>query len=340
MRLGKDRKNRRAGTAGTLVLTAILMLMLAVFMTGCSAGEEPSAVNEAADTAAEQYHMVFIVKTMQSPFMLRMIDGANTAAADMNIKMDALGPETPFSTEEQIRLMENAIAQGVDAIIIAPSDSNAIIPGIEKANKAGILVATPNTKAFGGDVLTWTGVENYDVGYRLGVKLADSMNGKGKVVLLEGIPGSSTSTERIAGYNDALAEYPGIEVIASQTANFNRAEGMAVMENLLQRFPEIDGIGSADKEMLLGANEAIKEAGRSGIKMVGFDVDVDILQAIKSGEVVATGDQLEYSQIYLAVQACWTKLKGYSVPTEMAIPLTIVDSSNVDEYLSRDRFKK
>ena len=205
---------------------AVLLILFVMVFMGCSGGQSTDAgVSNSADESAavtnEQYHMVFIVKTMQSPFMLRMIEGAQTAAADLNIKMDCLGPETPFSTEEQIRLMENAISQGVDAIIIAPSDSNAIIPGIKKANEAGIIVATPNTKAYGGEVLTWTGVENYDVGYQLGKKLAESLNGKGKVVLLEGIPGSSTSTDRIDGYNAVLAEYPGIEVIASQTANFN-----------------------------------------------------------------------------------------------------------------------
>ena len=333
----------RKRTIGTFMVLMICVSLL----VGCSAGQGTASADAGVQgqdvvktDAEDQYKMVFIVKTMQSPFMLRMIEGANTAAEDLNIQMDCLGPETPFSTEEQIRLMENAIAQGVDAIIITPSDSNAIIPGIEKANDAGIIVATPNTKAYGGDVLTWVGVENYDVGYQLGAKLAQSLNGSGKVVLLEGIPGSSTSTERIQGYNDALAEYPGVEIIASQTANYNRADGMVVMENLLQRFSEIDGIGSADKEMLLGANEAVKEAGRNNIKMVGFDVDTDILQAIRSGEVVATGDQLEYSQIYLAVMACWANLKGYSVPKTMDIPLTIVDADNVDEYLSRARFQK
>ncbi len=326
-----------------LVTVVATILLLTFMLAGCATQNTSNDASEDKVTEettqvdngdGDKYHMVFIVKTMQSPFLLRMIDGAKIAAEDLGIEMDCLGPETPFSTEEQIRLMEDAIAQGVDAIIITPSDSNAIAPGIEKANEAGIIVATPNTKANGGDVLTWAGVENYDVGYSLGKKLAESLGGKGKVVLLEGIPGSSTSTERIAGYNDALAEYSDIEIIASQTANFNRAEGMSVMENLLQRFSEIDGIGSADKEMLLGANEAIKEAGRTGIKMVGFDVDNDILQAIKNGEVVATGDQREYSQIYLAVFACWASLEGYSVPKEMSIPITIVDSSNVDEYLA------
>lgn len=327
-------------------LVIAVILVVSFLFTGCSNKSSQTGSNTTGtenaqnNAAAPKYKMVFIVKSMQSPFMLRMVEGAQRAAKDLNIDMQCIGPKTPFSTEEQIRLMEDAIAQGMNAIIIAPSDSKAIVPGIEKANEKGVIVATPNTKALGGNVLTWTGVQNYDVGYTLGTKLAEAMDGKGKVVLLEGIPGSSTSTERIDGYKDALGKHPGIEIIASQTANFNRAEGMQVMENLLQRFPQIDGIGSADKEMLLGANEAIKAAKRSGIKMVGFDVDNDILESIKNGEVIATGDQQEYSQIYLAVFACWAKLKGYGIPKEMSLPLAIVDKNNVDEYLKRFPAKK
>ena len=267
--------------------------------------------------------------------MISMGEEAKKAADMLGITLDVLGPQTANSTEEQIKLIEDAIATGVDGILITPADSTAIVPGIEKANEAGIPIATPNTKAFGGDVLSWAGVENYDVGYKLGEQLAKELDHKGKVVLLEGIPGSSTSTDRIAGYNDALKQYPDIEIIASQTANFTRSEGMSVMENLLQRFSEIDGIGSADKEMLLGANEAIKEAGRTGIKGVGFDVDEDVLTAIKNGEVVATGDQHAESQAFWCVVALWAKLEGYTVPEEMVIPMEVVNKDNVDKYLEK-----
>ena len=326
---------------GCMFMALILVLMMA--FTGCTAapaseeggGAEGGESQPAVAEGGENYHFVIILKDLTRPFMISMGDEAQKAAEMLGITLDVLGPQTANSTEEQIKLMEDAIATGVDGILITPADSTAIVPGIEKANEAGIPVTTPNTKAFGGEVLTWAGVENYDVGYRLGEELARVLNYEGKVVLLEGIPGSSTSTERIEGYNDALAQYPDIEIIASQTAYFSRLEGMSVMENLLQRFPEIDGIGSADKEMLLGANEAIKEAGREGIAGVGFDVDEDVLVAIENGEVAATGDQHAESQAFWSVVALWAYLEGYTVPGEMVIPMEIVNQDNVAEYLEQ-----
>lgn len=310
-----------------LMLVVVLMLTLAACAPGASSSDDSE------EGEAKSYHMVFIAKGLSHPFSLELGNYAVEAAEKFGIQMDLVGPETNFSTEEQIRLIEDAIAAGVDAILIAPADSQAIVPGIEKANEAGIPVATPNTKSFGGEVLAWTGVENYEVGYGLGEKLAESINYEGNVVILEGVPGSSTSTERVQGYNDALAQYPDIKIIASQTANYKRDEGMTVMENLLQAHPDIDGIGSADKEMLLGAMEAIKEAGREGIQGVGFDVSEEACVAIKNGEIVAVGDQQPSAQAFWAVAACWAYLEGYAVPAEMYVPMQLIDESNVDEYL-------
>lgn len=134
-------------------------------------------------------------------------------------------PETPYSVEEQIQLVEQAITDGADAILITPADSTGIVPAIEKANAAGIPIATPNTKAYGGDVLTWIGVDNYTVGYELGTALCEALEGTGKVVLIEGTAGNSTSTERVDGYLDAFKNYPGIELLDSQPADFNREKG-------------------------------------------------------------------------------------------------------------------
>ncbi len=305
-----------------ILILAIIMMMVLGSLSLVSVAQE--------DTT---YKMVFIVKSLQMPFFLSMIEGAEQAADDLGIDLDSVGPTEPYNTAQQLDLIDNAIAMGVDGIIITPADSNAIVRGIQKANEAGIPIATPNTKAYGGEVLTWIGVENFEVGYGLGKYLADSLDGKGNVVLLEGTPGSSTAEERQAGFVAAFEEYPDINILASQTANFNRSEGMTVMENMLQRFPEIDGVGAANKEMIMGALEAAKAAGRAEeIKMVGFDVDSDVLTAVKDGDVIATGDQQEKTQAYLGVLACWTKLKGHNIPKEQYLPLKIVDKSNLHEY--------
>lgn len=316
-----------------LALVLVLSLILSL-VVGCKSKDTTTPTVKTAG-GKEPYKFVFIAKGLSHVFSMDLANYGKTAAKLLGIELEIVGPQTNFSTEEQIALIEDAITADVDAIIIAPADSKAIVPGIEKANKAGIPIATPNTKAYGGDVVTWAGVDNHEVGYRLGLLLAESINFKGNVVILEGIPGSSTSTERVEGYNEALAKYPDIKILASQTANYKRDEGMTVMENLLQKYPSIDGVGSADQSMLMGANEAIKEAGRTGIKGVGFDVAEDACVAIKNGEIVATGDQQPASQAFWAVVACWAELEGYTAPEIMYIPMAVVDSKNVDSYLAK-----
>ena len=287
-----------------------------------------------AESAVRDYNFVFIVKSMQFSFMLSMIDGAEAAASLVdNINLVCQGPETPYSVSEQIELVEQAITNGVDAIMITPADSTGIIPAIEAANAAGIPIATPNTKAYGGDVLTWIGVDNYTVGYQLGKAICDALNGEGKVVLIEGTAGNSTSTERVDGYLDAFAEYPGITLLDSQPADFNREMGMTVMENFLERYDNIDGVASVNKDMTMGALEAVKAADRQDeMIQVTFDVDNDTLDAIEAGEILITGAQEEKSQVANAIYACLLACNGFKVAPEQYIPMTLVTAENVALY--------
>ena len=266
--------------------------------------------------------------------MLSMIDGAEAAAKLVdNIHISCIGPETPYSVSEQIELVEQAITNNVDAIMITPADSTGIIPAIEAANKAGIPIATPNTKAYGGNVLTWIGVDNYTVGYQLGHAICDALGGKGNVVLIEGTAGNSTSTERVDGYKDAFAEYPDIVLLDSQPADFNREKGMTVMENFLERYDHIDGVASVNKDMTMGALEAIKSADRQDeMIQVTFDVDNDCLDAIEAGEILITGAQEEKSQVANAIYACLLACNGYKVAPEQYIPMTLVTKDNVADY--------
>lgn len=325
-----------------LALALTLIMVLSVF-TGCTVGSSNNQGSDktSGDTTgnkstanAKEYNFVFIVKSMQFSFMLSMIDGAKAAAALVpNIKIKCIGPQTPYSVEEQIQLVEQAITDGADAIMITPADSKGIVPAIEKANKAGIPIATPNTKAYGGNVLTWVGVDNFTVGYELGKALCKALNGKGKVVLIEGTAGNSTSTERVDGYKKAFSENPGIELLDSQPADFNREKGMTVMENFLQRYPKIDGVASVNKDMTMGALEACKAAKRNKeMVQVTFDVDNDCLDAIDAGEILITGAQEEKSQVANTIYACLLALNGFKVAPQQYIPMTLVTKENTKVY--------
>jgi ribose transport system substrate-binding protein len=286
--------------------------------------------------AAKKYKMVFIVKSMDNPFWNMMIEGAQQAAKDLGMEIKGLAPIKPNNVEEQIRMMEDAITSKMDAIVVVPSDSKGIIPGIEKANRAGIPVVTSNTRAFGGKFIGFAGAPNEEAAYLVAQTFLKTLGGKGNVIILEGIPGAQTAIDRKAGIDRAIKEFPNVKVLTSQTAKFSRVEGMRVMENLLQQFPKIDAVISTNDEMALGAIEAIDAAKRlKDIKVAGFDANNDALKSISEGRLLITGAQRPDAQAYWSVIAAYMFLEGYPVPTEINVPCPVVDKANVGEYLRR-----
>ena len=286
--------------------------------------------------AAKKYRMVFIVKSMDNPFWNMMLEGAQIAAKDLNLEIKGLSPIKPNNVEEQIRMMEDGITMKMDAIIVTPGDSKGIIRGIEKANQAGVPVMTVGTKTWGGRVIGFAGVPNEDAAYIVAKRFLEVLGGKGNVIILEGVPGTQVAIDRKAGIDRAIKENPNVKVLASQTAQFSRVEGMRVMENLLQQFPKLDGVLCANDEMALGAIEAIDAAKRlKEIKVSGFDGNNDAMKSIAEGRLVITGAQRPDAQGYWGVLGARMFLEGYPVPREMYVPCPTVDKSNVAEYLKR-----
>jgi ribose transport system substrate-binding protein len=292
--------------------------------------------HEEAWAAAKRYKMVFIVKSMDNPFWDMMLEGAQNAAKDLNLEIKGLAPIKPNNVEEQIRMMEDAITMKMDAIIVVPADSRGIVPGIEKANRAGIPVFTSNTRAFGGKFIGFAGAPNEEAAYTVAKTFLEMTGGKGNAIILEGVPGAQTAIDRKTGIDRAIKEFPNVKVLASQTAKFSRVEGMRVMENLLQQFPKTDLVLCANDEMALGAIEAIDAAKRlKEIKVSGFDGNNDAIKSIAEGRLVVTGAQRPDAQAYWSVLGTYMFLKGYPVPKDIYVPCPAVDKSNVAEYLKR-----
>lgn len=326
-----------------LTAVTLSLALAAVSLVGCSnvrgtnAGAGTTAAADvqsgSGDTApsGQKYKIAFIVKSLQSAFFINMTEAAEKCGQDYADKIDVeiMAPQTPFNIEEQIQLVEQCITNKMDAIVIAPCDSEGIVPAIKKANDAGILVVTANTKANGGDIVSYVGAQNYDVGYSLATALFEKLGGQGKVILIEGKAGNSTSEERAEGFKAALKEYPGIELLASQPADWDRASAMTVMENCLQTYDKIDGVLTLTKDMGLGTIEAIKSAGRDKeIISMTFDVDDDVISALKAGDLYASGNQNEQSQAYIAIMTAVFALDGYKVDGSQIMPITVVTAED------------
>jgi ribose transport system substrate-binding protein len=200
---------------------------------------------------------------------------------------------------------------------------------VESANEAGIPVITVDRASNGGKVVCHIASDNVEGGRMAARYIAKVLNGKGKVVELVGIPGTSAARDRGKGFEEELAKYPGLQLVAKQTANFNRAEGLTVMENILEAHPDIDAVFAQNDEMALGAIEAIKAAGKlDDIIVVGFDAIPDAIEAIKKGEMEATIAQ----QPYLMGQLAVTKAFEYLTTGTVFFPveLKLVTTENVE----------
>lgn len=280
--------------------------------------------------------IALVTKALNNPFWGMMKDGAEKVAMENGVEFIYLAPTKANNLEEQTRLMEDLIQRKVDGIVVVPVDSDGIVPVIKRANNAGIPVALANTNANGGQVVTFSAIENYDAMIMVAEYMAGKLKGRGKVIILEGTAGAQTTTDRLRAINDVLKKYPGISVLASQTADNQRAKGLQVMENLAQTYSAIDAVLCTNDEMALGAVEALDAAHRLDKIMVsGFDANNDALKAVMDGRIAVTMDQNPQKQAGDAVQALLDYLGGKKVAKRIVTPGVVVTMDNIALYESR-----
>ncbi|RLE35014.1 D-ribose ABC transporter substrate-binding protein [Candidatus Acetothermia bacterium] len=273
----------------------------------------------------------FSVSTLANPFFVIMKESGEATAAELGIEMITLDAQD--NLEKQVKDIEDLIARNVDVLIINPCDSDAIVPSVLQANQAGIPVITVTRPSKGGEVVQHLDVKNTFGGQLVGVALAAELDGVGKVVILEGIPGAPSARERQEGFLNVINLFPDIKVLSSITAHYAREEGATVMEDLLQAHPELDAVYAHNDEMALGAIRAIEAAGRTGIKVFGFDAIPDAIDAIRAGTMVATIKQQPDLQMRMAVETAWDIIQGKAleeIPPVVYIPMVLITKADLD----------
>jgi ribose transport system substrate-binding protein len=230
------------------------------------------------------------VSTLNNPFFVTLRDGAQETADELGIELLVTDAQDSVST--QISDIEDLVQRGVDVLIVNPTDSAAVVPAVMGANSAGIPVIAVDRGVDGGELAYFIASDNVAGGAAAAEYICEQLGGMGAVVELEGIPGVSATNERGQGFNDYMSENcADAEIVARQTANFNRAEGLTVMENILTAQPEIDAVFAHNDEMALGALQAIEASGRD-IVVVGFDATDDAVAAVDECRMGATVAQL------------------------------------------------
>jgi ribose transport system substrate-binding protein len=226
------------------------------------------------------------------------------------------------------------VAKGIKVLIISPQDATALAGAVDKAKAAGVSVIAADRQV-ATDVSTYIGSDNVEAGLVDGKAVVDALGGKGKVVELSGSLGASPTIDRAKGFRDGIAG-SDIEIVASQTADYDRATGVKVTEDLLQRFPkgEIQALYAHNDQMAFGAAQAIKEQGRTEIKIFSIDGEVNALQNVKNGSFAATvGYPLVVKESTLAAAKLCA---GEPIDQRIKLDSTLIDASNVDQYIGKE----
>lgn len=271
----------------------------------------------AASASAERIGLV--ISTQNNPFFVTLKEGAEAKAKEL--EHDLIVLDSQDNPAKELGNVEDLLVKGVDVLLINPTDSDAVVSSVKAANRNKIPVVTLDRAANGGDVVSHVASDNVLGGEMAGNFIVEKLGGKGKVVELEGIPGTTAARDRGTGFNKAVNGK--LEVVAKQAADFDRTKGLNVMENILQAQPEIQAVFAHNDEMALGALKAIEASGRD-IFVVGFDATDDAVAAVKEGKLAATVAQKPAEIGAIGVEVADKIVKKQAVEKNVPVALELV----------------
>ncbi|MER5633439.1 ABC transporter permease/substrate-binding protein [Streptomyces nitrosporeus] len=270
------------------------------------------------------------LSTLNNPFFVQMKAGAQAEAEKAGIDLTVTDAQNDAS--QQANQLQNFTSSGATSIIVNPVDSDAVGPGVRSANKAGIPVIAADRGVNKADTATLVASDNVAGGKLAAKALAEKLGGKGGIVVLQGTAGTSASRERGAGFAEGIKAYPGIEVVATQPADFDRTKGLDVMTNLLQSHPGITGVFAENDEMALGAAKALGSKAGKSVQVVGFDGTPDGLKAVEAGTLYASVAQQPKELGRIAVQNAVKAADGEKVAGTVKVPVKVVTRENVADF--------
>ncbi|MCR9210167.1 MAG: sugar ABC transporter substrate-binding protein [bacterium] len=279
----------------TIQRVVCVAAVLALMVTGCTSSNSTS---QSKDDGNDKPRVALIMKSLANEFFSTMAKGAEAHQAEHSGQYELVvnGIKDERDVSRQVALVEEMVASGVDAIVIAPADSKVLVPALRRAINAGVVVVNIDNR-LDADVLQqeniavpFVGPDNLAGAKAVGDYLAANRKGD-KVAILEGIRTSFNAQQRLKGFEAAMKE-ANMEIVSSQSADWEMSRANTVASSMLSEHPEISAILAANDSMALGAIAAVKSAGRAGeVQIVGFDNITAIRQAIEEGKVLATADQ-------------------------------------------------
>jgi ribose transport system substrate-binding protein len=257
--------------------------------------------------------------------------GADRSAQRLGARTVHYVPQKPDDIDEQIALIDTALAQRPDAMVLVPVHPTAINESIRRINAAGVpIIGIINPFSAGGTV-TYVGSEDSPLAFRIATYLCEHLKGRGKLVIMEGPRESISSIERVRGFHAALKHFPQVRVVASVCGDYLRDATLRAGAAFLDSAVQFDAILAANDVMALGMLELLEAASRSSV-IVGVNAVPDAVTAIRQGRLLATVDFDAMKMACLATEAAIRHLRGEVVPQKIILPVQIVDRANCAQW--------
>jgi len=311
----------------TLVTMAVVTTM-SLSLAACNR-------SSASDTAAGgTKSATLVISTLNNPFFVSVADGAKAKAKTLGMTIDVQNANN--ADQASLDLASAALNKKPSVLIIDPVSSASGGSIVTLANTGGVPVVAFDRMPESGDLKAFIGYDAIQAGKNGAKAMGEALGGRGKIVEIQGIMGTSVAQERSKGFNEGIKAFPGIKIVATQPAEFDRGKALNVMTNVLQSNRDIDGVYAANDEMALGVSAALKAAGLTDkVKVVGNDGIADAVKAIKDGTLYATNAESPFALGSEVMALAANVANGQQVEKKKVLQGFLVKTADVPSYCKK-----
>ncbi len=323
---GSWRAGRRSPMAATLSWLGVAMLLSAACAEPDTAGGE------------RRLQIAVIPKGSTHQFWKSIHAGAIKGGIEADVEVLWQGPVREDDRQMQIQVVQNFISRRVDAIVLAPLDSRSLVGPVEAAAGRDIPVVIVDSGLDSTVQAAFIATNNYEGGRSCGRRLAEVIGGRGSVLMLRFMEGHASTTARERGFLDAMGEFADIEVVSdNQRAGATLETALQASQNLLNRFPAVDGIFTANETSTQGMLRALQTSGRAGTtRLVGFDANETLIAALDAGTIHGLAVQDPFAMGYLGVKTAAAAARGLEHDAYVETRLMMITPQNMGEPVARE----
>ena len=315
--------NNATKPLGTKWLLTLLLLGWVV-LAGCQGRTDTK----------EPRKVAVIVSTLNNPWFVVLAQSAAEQARKLGYEAKIFDSQNNTALEADH--FENALASGYDAILFNPTDADGSVSNVMKARQADVPVFCMDREVNSPTAATSQVLSDSYAGcVALGEVFVQQLNKKGKYVEILGLVGDNNTWSRSKGFHSVVDHYPGLQMVAQQSADFDRNKAMEVLESVLQAHPDVEAVFCGNDAMAMGAYQALVAAGKArSVKVFGFDGADDVVQSIEAGQIVATGMQFPVLMAQTAASFADQYFKGKrDFPQKVPVAVELIRRQNAQDYL-------